>query len=114
MAQNRKVPWSIARSGNQTIPKNAEQNGSAICLVTKVPFDYTRGGDTMQLGGNKIRVKLKVDLTKYDKRLVEGSLGYTMPDIKLDVWGWQDRYVAVKFDCGACLDVRWEGLEKLI
>ena len=65
----------------------------------------------MQIAGEPKRVKLKVDLTKYDSRCKIGSLGSTMPDIKLSVWGSQDRFVAVNFDNGAQLDVLWESLE---
>lgn len=55
----------------------------------------------MQIGGEPHRVKLIVDLTRYDKRLTEGQLGTTMPGVKLSIWGSEDRFVAVRFDCGA-------------
>lgn len=67
----------------------------------------------MQIAGKSLRVKLKVDLTKYDNRCKVGSLGYTIPDIKLSIWGSQDRFVAVKFDNGAQLDVLWNSLETI-
>ena len=65
----------------------------------------------MQIAGEPKRVKLKVDLTKYDNKCKIGSLGYTIPDVKLSIWGSQDRFVAVKFDNGAQLDVLWNSLE---
>lgn len=65
----------------------------------------------MQLSGKPIRVKLKVDLTRYDNRCKVDSLGYTIPDLKLSIWGSQDRFVAVRFDSGAQLDVLWSGLK---
>lgn len=67
----------------------------------------------MQIAGNPKRVKLKVDLTKYNSRCKIGEMGWTIPDVKLSVWGSQDRFVAVKFDNGAKLDVIWESLETL-
>lgn len=65
----------------------------------------------MQIAGEPKRVRLKVDLTKYDSRCKISSLGYTMPDMKLSIWGSQDRFVAVRFDNGAQLDVLWNNLE---
>ncbi|MDO8528430.1 MAG: hypothetical protein Q7S06_00890 [Nanoarchaeota archaeon] len=65
----------------------------------------------MQIAGKPLRVKLKVDLTKYDNRCKVSSIGYTIPDIKLSIWGTQDRFVAVRFDTGAQLDVLWDSLE---
>ena len=56
---------------------------------------------------------MKVDLTKYDKRCNVGSTGYTIPDIKLSMWGAQDRFIAVRFDNGAQLDVLWNNLEAI-
>jgi len=67
----------------------------------------------MQLGGEPIRVKLTEDLTKYDRRCKVGELGWTIPMTKLSVWGSLDRFVAVRFDNGAELDVLWKGLEEL-
>jgi hypothetical protein len=67
----------------------------------------------MQIAGNPERVKLKVDLTRYNKKCKIGELGWTMPNIKLSIWGSQDRFVAVRFDNGAELDVLWDGLEKI-
>lgn len=65
----------------------------------------------MQIAGKPIKVKLVVDLTKYDDRCVNGSLGVTIPNSYVGMWGNQsDRFVAVKFDNGARLDVLWSGL----
>jgi len=65
----------------------------------------------VQIEGKPMRVKLRADLTKYDKRCKSGELGWTMPNAKLTVWGSQDRFVAVQFDNGAKLDTLWKGLE---
>lgn len=65
----------------------------------------------MQLGGKSKKVKLKVDLTKYDNRLTVGQEGMSIPNKKFSMWGSQDRFVAVKFDCGAALDVLINSLE---
>lgn len=65
----------------------------------------------MQIAGKPLRVKLKVDLTKYDSRCKISSRGYTLPDVKLSIWGFQDRFVAVEFDNGSKLDVLWDSLE---
>jgi hypothetical protein len=51
----------------------------------------------MQINGNTKRVKLKINLEKYGKGLIEGTKGYTIPNIKLSAWGSSDRFVAVKF-----------------
>jgi hypothetical protein len=65
----------------------------------------------MQLGGSPKRVKLNVDLTRYDSRLTKGQEGITIPNTKLSMWGSQDTFVAVKFDCGATLDIVINSLE---
>lgn len=67
----------------------------------------------MQIAGEPKRVKLKVDLTKYDNRCKVGEKGWTIPNVKLSIWGSQDRFVAVKFDNGAKLDILWKGLEEI-
>lgn len=67
----------------------------------------------MQISGKPKRVKLKIDLTKYNSRCKKNELGWTIPDYKVGIWGSQDRFVAIKFDNGACLDVLWESLEIL-
>lgn len=65
----------------------------------------------MQLGGEPQKVVLKTDLTKYHDACVEGSIGVTIPDYKVGMWGSYDRFVAVRFDNGAVLDVLYSGLE---
>lgn len=56
------------------------------------------------------RVKLLVDLTRYDSRLTGGQLGTTnMRD--RSGWSAMDRFVKVRFDCGAYLDILWRSLE---
>lgn len=67
----------------------------------------------MQIAGKPKRVKLVVDLTRYNSQCKVDSLGYTMPDVKLSIWGSEDRFVAVKFDSGAQLDILWKSLEIL-
>jgi hypothetical protein len=67
----------------------------------------------MQLGGEPMNVKLKVDLTKYDNRCVSGSTGKTMPNYKVGLYGGFDHFVAVKFDSGAVLDIAISSLEYL-
>ena len=52
-----------------------------------------------------VRVKLTCDLTRYDHRLVAGSLGWTVPAQRA-TWG-----VIVNYDCGARLDTLWKSLE---
>ena len=58
------------------------------------------------------RVRLTVDLTRYDWRCKVGEEGWTNPN---DHSGWStyDRFTKVKFDNGAYLDVLWESLEVL-
>lgn len=51
------------------------------------------------------RVKLLCDLTRYDRRLVAGSLGWTGEPGQ---WGNM-----VSYDCGARLDTLWRSLEVL-
>lgn len=41
----------------------------------------------MQISGNLKRVKLKVDLTKYDSRCKINEEGWTIPDYKVGIWG---------------------------
>ena len=66
-----------------------------------------------QLGGIPIRVKLTCDLTRYDRRLTEGQEGMTIPSYKCSEWGSMESFVAVRFDCGATLDILWKSLEIL-
>jgi len=57
-----------------------------------------------------IKVRLKVDLTKYIPNLVEGSEGYTVP--YGGIWSRaSDRFVGVNFPGKGTLDVLWESLE---
>jgi len=64
-----------------------------------------------QLGGNPKRVKLKVDLTRYNNKLTAGQEGITMPNVKLSQWGSMDTFVAVNFDCGVKMDIAINSLE---
>lgn len=68
----------------------------------------------MQNGGKPERVRLIVNLERYGKGLIENSLGWTIPDTKLSIWGSSDRFVAVKFDNGISLDIVSKNLEKVI
>lgn len=65
----------------------------------------------MQIGGKPIKVKLTVDLTKYDARCVKGSTGKTVPNHKVGTWGGLDTFVAVAFDNGALMDIAYNSLE---
>lgn len=65
----------------------------------------------MQLGGPPVRVRLSVDLTRYDSRCVEGSLGTTIPNHKFGLYGSFDHFVAVRFDNGASMDIAYSSLE---
>jgi hypothetical protein len=65
----------------------------------------------MQIGGKPTKVKLTVDLTKYDSRCVEGSTGTTIPNYRVGIWGDLDTFVAVRFDNGAVLDILYKSLE---
>lgn len=53
-----------------------------------------------------IRVRLNTDLTKYDNRLTIGIEGYAISNSRMG-----DRFVIVKFDTGACIDVLWDSLD---
>lgn len=64
----------------------------------------------MQQGGESKRIKLSVDLTRYDPRLVLGALGNTIPNVKIGLYGSSDSFVAVKFDSGATLDIAYRSL----
>lgn len=60
----------------------------------------------------KQRVRLTKDLTRYNKGLTVGQLGYTTTAQS----GWartNDNFVGVRFDCGACLDIAWSSLERV-
>jgi hypothetical protein len=55
------------------------------------------------------RVRLTVDLTKYDSRCTEGSLGTTTNGS--DGWASFDHFTEVVFDSGARLPVLWKSLD---
>lgn len=67
----------------------------------------------MQLDGIKLRVRLIVDLTRYDPRCKKGLLGWTIPNTRIDIIGAMDTFVAVRFDDGPRMDVLWKSLEIL-
>jgi hypothetical protein len=56
--------------------------------------------------GRAAPVTLNTDLTRYHDHLVPGTTGTVLPAIKTSVWGSQDRFGAVRFDCcGHLMDV---------
>ena len=56
--------------------------------------------------GKRKRVKLLVDLTKYHPNLTIGQEGTLIPDVAVGTYGrCYDRFGAVRFDCGAYLDI---------
>lgn len=65
----------------------------------------------MQIGGKPERVELLVNLERYGKGLVEGIKGWTIPNVKLSMWGSEDRFVAVRFDNGISLDILYKSLK---
>ena len=65
----------------------------------------------MQIGGEPERVKLKVDLTRYNEKAKEGELGWTIPGTKLTFLGSSDTFVAVRFDNGISMDILYKSLE---
>ena len=67
----------------------------------------------MQIGGDKLRVKLKVDLTRYNPCCKKGAMGWTIPNTKVGIWGSNDIFVAVRFDDGPRIDILWKNLEIL-
>lgn len=67
----------------------------------------------MQIGGKPKRVQLTVDLTRYAKGLIAGSVGTTIPNVKLSMWGSNDTFVAVRFDNGVELDIAYRSLKIL-
>jgi len=67
----------------------------------------------MQIAGDPVRVKLINDLTRYDPRCKVGELGWTMPNVKLGLYGSMDSVVAIQFDNGAVMDVFYRSLELL-
>ena len=57
-----------------------------------------------------LRVILKDDLTRYNKKLVPGIEGITIG--RQGMWSRsQDRFITVEFEGGIVLDVLWSGLE---
>jgi hypothetical protein len=67
----------------------------------------------MQLAGDPVRVKLTYNLTRYDSRCIVGELGWTIPNVKLGLYGGLDAVVAIRFDNRAKLDVFYRNLELL-
>jgi hypothetical protein len=67
----------------------------------------------MQIGGKPRLMKLNTDLTRYHYNAKPGALCLTLPDVKLSMWGSQDRFVAVQFHAGGQLDVLWTGLDEV-
>lgn len=62
--------------------------------------------------GSAVRAKLNVDLSRYHEHLQAGSMGTLLPFVKVDAWGSEDRFGAVRFDCcGATLDILLASLE---
>lgn len=62
--------------------------------------------------GERKRVTLKDDLTRYHAHLRPGTQGMLLPGVKASIWGSEDRFAAVRFDCcGHTLDVLLRGLE---
>lgn len=62
--------------------------------------------------GEDTRVRLNYDLTGYHKHLVVGSMGTLRKDGKASMWGSQDRFGMVQFDCcGHCIDVLFKSLD---
>lgn len=56
--------------------------------------------------GKATPITLNADLTRYHRHLVPGVTGTLVPFHKTTVWGNQDRFGAVRFDCcGATLDI---------
>jgi hypothetical protein len=60
-----------------------------------------------------MKMRLKVDLTKYNAIALIDSCCLTVPGFKCSMWGSLDRFVAVRFNDGSMLDVLWDGLEKV-
>lgn len=64
--------------------------------------------------GKAKRVKLLVDLTKYHSKLTIGQEGTLIPNVAVGMWGRDsDRFGAVRFDCGAYLDIVLSNLETI-
>jgi hypothetical protein len=59
------------------------------------------------------RVELAVDLTRYKSGWTVGAKGWTVPRAKFSDFGWQDRFVGVRFDNGTTGDILLSGLNFL-
>ena len=59
------------------------------------------------------RVRLKHDLTQYDRRLLKGEEGTTTTVGQGAHARNYDRFVTVNFDCGAHLDILWQSLDRI-
>lgn len=56
--------------------------------------------------GERVPVTLNVDLTRYHSHLKPGMAGTLVPNLKCSMYGWQDRFGAVEFDCcGTTMDI---------
>ena len=56
--------------------------------------------------GDKVRVRLDVDLTRYHRNLVPGALGWLIPNIYTDVWAkTYDRFGVVDWDDAPARDI---------
>lgn len=63
--------------------------------------------------GDSRRIKLIVDLTQYKSGWKIGALGWTVPMAKFSDYGYQDRFVGVRFDDGTVGDILYSGLKFL-
>ena len=64
----------------------------------------------MQEGGEKRRVRLMKDLTKYNSLCTFDTMGWTVPLVHFTDWGKSDDFVAVRFDNGVEMDVAYGSL----
>lgn len=56
--------------------------------------------------GKPRKVTLNEDLTRYHGHLRPGVTGTLVPGVKTTIYGWQDRFGAVRFDCcGVTMDI---------
>ena len=67
----------------------------------------------MQIGGKAQKFKLNIDLTGYHPNAKKGAICHTVPNYKASYWGSSDRFVAVSFEKGGCLDILWSNLDKI-
>lgn len=62
--------------------------------------------------GDSKKVTLREDLTRYHPHLVVGTTGVLLPNVKVGLYGSEDRFGAVRFDCcGARLDILLRSLD---